>query len=82
MYRGHNEGACCDRGWSRVGEIGSVGHGRAGLPSLTQGHLGIDLGRGGELDEWVSGEECPRGKDIIADARDGRRVWVVEQSGR
>lgn len=80
VYRGCNKGACCDRGQSRVGEIGSVGHGRVGLPLLSQGHLRTDLGQARNLDEWISGEECPRGRDIVADARDSQRVWVAEQS--
>ena len=48
---------------------------------MSQGHLRTDLGQARELDEWISGEECPRGRDIVADARHSRRVCVVEQSG-
>lgn len=55
--------------------------GGAGLPLLSRGHLRTDLGQARELYEWISGEKCPRGRDIVADARDSRRVCVVEQSG-
>lgn len=77
----YSKGVCCDRGQGRIGEIGRAGFGRARLLFLSWGHLRTDLGQARELKGWVSGEECPRGRKVAADARDGRRAWVAEQRG-
>lgn len=45
--------------------------------AMSEGRLGWVR----KLDEWIFGEECLRGCDIVAGARDRRRGWVARQSG-